>query len=245
MADDAVAEVTATAESLYAWLEMLVPDVSDPSSIQRSVDINLELPDGRLLLGTVPGVVGGTVVNTIYSRLAPKHRVEAWIRFLALSACHAGGTRAAVTVGRSPRQSDPRPGGAVIEWEHKDTDEIRRIALGELRRLIALYERGMAEPLPLYCCTSLAWAQARRGGEEPFEVAANEWESGFFRRGESEDDCHRLVLGGVVPFNLLLEQEPLPDEAGDGWDLLESSRFGRLARRLWDPLLDAERIRFP
>lgn len=244
LADDVLGDITSTAERLVAWLETLVPGVTDGSCVPHTVEINLELPDGRLLLGTVPGVAGGTVVNTIYSRLAPKHRLESWIRFLALSACRPDETCTAVTVGRSPAQSDRRPAASVIAWERR-SETAARSAVEYLVQLVDLYERGMTEPLPLYCCTSLAWAQARRGGEDATAVASAEWEGGYLRKGEGDDDCHRLVLGEKRPFNGVLEEAPKPDEIGGGWDERESSRFGRLARRLWDPVLDREGILFP
>ena len=54
---------------------------------------------------------------------------------------------------------------------------------------------------------------------------------------------HQLVLGGVRTFAELLAIAPAAGEAGDGWDDdTESSRLGRLARRLWDPLLAREEL---
>ena len=41
----------------------------------------------------------------------------------------------------------------------------------------------------------------------------------------------------------VLELAPAPGEAGDGWPDSESSRFGRLARRLWEGLLAREEVR--
>jgi hypothetical protein len=35
---------------------------------------------------------------------------------------------------------------------------------------------------------------------------------------------------------------PRDDEWGAGWEVSESGRFGRLARRLWDGLLDHEEL---
>ena len=241
LADDAVAEISSTAERLAEWLEKLAPGTTG----RNSEDINLELPDGRLLLGTVPGVASGFLVNAVYSRLAPKHRLDAWIRFLALCACRPGELHSAVTVGRSPRPSDQRPAATVITWGMQDPDEIARAARAQIVDLVRLYERGMAEPLPLYCCTSLAWAQAQRAGGDAFAEASAEWEGGYQRTGEGEDDCHRLILGGMRPFNSVVEEQPRPDETGEGWDELETSRFGRLSRRVWDPLLDREEFRFP
>ncbi len=48
-----------------------------------------------------------------------------------------------------------------------------------------------------------------------------------------------LVLGGERTFNELRDALPRPNEGGPGWPDGETSRFGRLARRLWDPVLDA------
>src|SRR3712207_9468554 len=59
----------------------------------RSVEVNVVLPDGRALLGTVTGVIdrgpAGLLVRAVsYSRLAPKQRLAAWVRFLARSEEH-------------------------------------------------------------------------------------------------------------------------------------------------------------
>jgi len=51
------------------------------------------------------------------------------------------------------------------------------------------------------------------------------------------------VLGVVVPFEQLLERLPDDDEVGPGWAMKEPSRFGRLAMRLWGPILLHEQSR--
>ena len=60
-----------------------------------SLDVNLELPDGRTLAGTVTGVCGDTLRAISYSRVRPRDRLRAWVRLLALTA--------AVPSGRSSR----------------------------------------------------------------------------------------------------------------------------------------------
>jgi hypothetical protein len=50
------------------------------------------------------------------------------------------------------------------------------------------------------------------------------------------------VHSGVLPFEALLTALPREDERGPGWDGEETSRFGCLARRLWDPLLGHEQL---
>ena len=67
-----------------------------------SVDVRLELPDGRALTGTVAGVRGEAVQVTTFSKVGPKHRLAAWARVLALTAAHPERPWTAVTVGRGP-----------------------------------------------------------------------------------------------------------------------------------------------
>ncbi len=66
-------------------------------------DVDVPLPDGRRLIGTLDelycGQGGPTLLRVEYSRLAPKQRIRAWVRLLALVAT-AGGPWLAVTVGR-------------------------------------------------------------------------------------------------------------------------------------------------
>jgi hypothetical protein len=59
--------------------------------------------------------------------------------------------------------------------------------------------------------------------------------------GESEDAEHRLVLGGVITFERLMEDKPRPDEMGERWPD-QPTRFGVYAHALWDPLLSRETV---
>ena len=70
----------------------------DLATAPASVDVRVELPGGRTLRGTVPGVRGSTLGAVKYARLSPRHRLAAWVRFLALTA--SGRSVDAVTVGR-------------------------------------------------------------------------------------------------------------------------------------------------
>jgi hypothetical protein len=100
----------------------------------------------------------------------------------------------------------------------------------------------MREPLPLYCATSHRYATAVRSGHDfPDGDAAKFWTSEYKWDKEDKDPEHVLVLGGVVAFAEVLAARPAADENGPGWENSEATRFGRLARRLWDPILDAGR----
>jgi exodeoxyribonuclease V gamma subunit len=87
--------------------------------------------------------------------------------------------------------------------------------------------------------TSFRYA-GQRARNRPVEVAvagvASDWAGDF---GERNDREHELVWGPQSPLARLLDQPPRDDER-DWFD--DPSRFGVLARRLWTPLLAAERI---
>ncbi|MDE0804107.1 MAG: hypothetical protein OSA99_12375, partial [Acidimicrobiales bacterium] len=59
--------------------------------------------------------------------------------------------------------------------------------------------------------------------------------------GEDADRSHRIAFGGIRRLDEMLTLAPADDECGDGWAEDEDTRLGRLARRLWDPLLALER----
>ena len=100
----------------------------------------------------------------------------------------------------------------------------------------------MREPLPIACEASAAYARAASAGENPVTAAAKAWESGWnFPREDAELE-HQLVFGAVLAFADLLEDGPRPDERGDGWDETDTTRFGRLARRLWAGALACEEV---
>ena len=98
----------------------------------------------------------------------------------------------------------------------------------------------MRGPLPIFCATSAAYAEAAAQGQNPVEAAEREWKSGYDWDREDREPEHLAVLGGELTFEQVLELAPAADEVGDGWEQAESSRTGRLARRLWDILLSFE-----
>jgi exodeoxyribonuclease V gamma subunit len=114
-------------------------------------------------------------------------------------------------------------------------------ARAELSALLELYAKAQREPLPLPCTTGHVYAATRsRGGEQAaLARAAATWQSKYGGiPGDDADDAFVYVWGPKRPFDELLGQAPRPDESWSG----ESSRFGRLALRLWTPLLGSERL---
>lgn len=204
------------------------------------LDVRVALRDGRLLNGTVPGVSGDVLLTTTYSRIAAKHRLAAWVRLLAVAATHPQRALSAATVGRAGGRDDVRV--ARVGPLGDDPRERREAAVSLLEAVIDLYDRGMREPLPIFCATSAAYAAAAVVGRDPLEAAGREWTTDWkFDREDCELE-HLLVLGGRRSLTELLETAPRADEAGEGWAATEAGRVGRLARRLWDPLLAREEI---
>jgi exodeoxyribonuclease V gamma subunit len=207
----------------------------------RSVDVTAELPGGRSVVGTVSGIVGEVLQTVTYSRLGPKHRLAAWVRLLALCLSRpdadwtvrcvgrGGGARAVAVVVAAPPGTTP---GERRQW-----------ASQRLAEVVDLYDRGMREPLPLFCQTSEAWAVAPTRGKDPLTEALYCWDGNPDHGipGERADAAHQLVFGGSVELSALLDLPPAEDECEAGWPLAEPSRLGRLAGRLWTPILEVER----
>jgi exodeoxyribonuclease V gamma subunit len=197
----------------------------------RSLDVTVVLPGGRALSGTVPGVHDGVLVRAVYSKLAAKHRLRAWVQLLAVTA--ASGTRQhrAVTIGRSPVRSARAAMATLIA---PVPDE----ALDHLQELVALRDAALTEPLPLPLAASCAYARARAAGDLPEQAlggAGRELRDSY----EHLDDYHRYVWGDDVHLADLLAAEPSSRERS--WWPDEGTRFGTLARRLWEPLIAHER----
>jgi exodeoxyribonuclease V gamma subunit len=204
----------------------------------ESVDVRVVLPDGRPLTGTVAGVRGDVLGMVTFSRVGARHRVAAWVRLLALCAAHPDRGYSAVTVGRARSGAPDTAGATIARLPALSGPE----ALAHLAALVDLWDRGMREPLPIACNASAAYARAVAGGENPVTAAAKAWESGWNFPREDVEPEHQLVLGGRLAFADLLEAVPRADEAGAGWHVEETTRFGRLARRLWDGALANEAV---
>jgi exodeoxyribonuclease V gamma subunit len=221
-----------------------LPSAKAPAA---TIEVNIALPDGFSLVGTVPGAHEGTILRCTYSKLRPKHRLRAWAHFLALSAAHPELAPSAVTIGQGEGSttSRPRAGVSTLPPFISSEGDIRARAIASLEVLVDLYRRGMREPLPVYCATSAAWAAAASPGSTlvPNEAARARWASNWEEfPGEDADAEHVVVLGPEFPFEQLVRWLPRPDEEGPGWEMAEPSRLGRLAMRLWGQLLSHEQL---
>jgi exodeoxyribonuclease V gamma subunit len=177
----------------------------------------------QLLVGTVSTIHETNVIHVAYSFLGAKHRLQSWIQLLAVTASHPGPPWRAVTVGRGGRSVlgpvDPE------------------LALSLLTRLAALRRTGLRAPLPFSPKTSAEYARLRADGKsiELYEKKLQAiwlterdlaWESFFGTRANLEE---------------LLRQPPSPEEEREA--VQEPSRFGTLARLVFEPLLSVEASR--
>jgi exodeoxyribonuclease V gamma subunit len=238
LAEPVLAKVYPAVEQLVTAVVDRIPS-AEPSA---SLGVRVELPGGRALVGTIPGVRGNLVAATTYSRVAPKHRLAAWVYVLALAAAHPATPYEAVTLGRSTRSGSASE-VTVARVRLPVDPETRRVeALRELAVLVDLFDRGMREPLPLYCRSSAAYAAAVAAGKDGQAAAGKEWTSDWRFPKEDAEPEHMLVFGGKRPLDELFAERPRRDERGDGWAANEPTRVGRYARRLWDGLQAREEL---
>ncbi len=198
---------------------------------RRSVDVDVDLGDGRRLTGTVGSLWGNRLVHVFYSRLAAKHRLASWVDLLALSVGQPDESWTAHTIGRG----NAAPAVATVgPLDHR--------AEGWLRELVDLYDRGMREPLPLPVKTACAYAEETLKGGGSEWKARREWQTDPFSPlgipGEDADPAHVRAFGKDAPFEVLTS----PARDDERWSS-ESHRLGQLSLRLWGPLLSgAERV---
>ena len=101
--------------------------------------------------------------------------------------------------------------------------------------MVALYDAGRREPLPLPMKTSYAWAAAVSAGDNPAKAAGYRWKTTRFP-GDDQQPAHVKAWGDDAWEQVLLAP-PRPGEAPAG----EDTRLGAFAARLWLPMLTAER----
>jgi exodeoxyribonuclease V gamma subunit len=205
---------------------------------RRTVDIVASVQDGQAprgnqlgdgsdqltVIGTVSDVFGDHQVTTHYSRLAAKHRLESWIKLVALTVTDPRPWQVTAVgrgFGQQPAQSTLGP----IE---------PKIARRVLADLVDLYRIGLSEPLPLPPKTSAKYAQVRLDGHSVDVVRAklaHLW-------NQDRDPTYEAFFGADAEYDQLLADPSIPDE--ERGSCAEPSRFGSLARRVWQPLLQAE-----
>ncbi|MFI6865382.1 exodeoxyribonuclease V subunit gamma [Nocardia sp. NPDC050406] len=190
----------------------------------RTIDIAVDLGDGRRLTGTVSDVHDDALLRATYSRLAAKHRIAAWVRLLALAATGSHQSWRAITLGRGQFRNPV--------WQSTLTAPDAATCRAILRQLAHLRDAGLSEALPIAPAASAVYADRRCKGAsvEDATLSAEQEFSGAY--GEHNDRYLRQVWGANLRFADLTDP---PAQSGE-----EQSRFGELARNLWNPLLANE-----
>jgi exodeoxyribonuclease V gamma subunit len=196
----------------------------------EALDVSFGLDAERLLTGTVTDVYGDRLVLANFSRVGPKHWLDAWVPLLALCASRPTRGFSAGVVGRGAkgRRGEPdAPVGRAVWGPVPEAAEL-------LVDLVAIYDAGMCEPLPLPIKTCFAWAEKRNSPEAARRRAASyKWASDRYP-GEDADPEQVLVWGAAAPLERLLESAPLDGEEREG----ETTRLGALSCRIWEPMME-------
>jgi exodeoxyribonuclease V gamma subunit len=176
-----------------------------------AVDVDIDL-GGRRLTGTVSPVFGDRLVSVTYSKIDGRHFLQSWIPLLALLAHDPSRDWSAVCIGRAKKGTAPR----------QETLRRPSVAATELLAdLVAMYDAGRREPLPLPVKTSYAWAEAVHTHGDPHRMAGYRWKSDRYP-GEDAEPAHVRTWGERAWLSVLVDA---------GLDVY--------ACRLWLPMLRA------
>ena len=188
----------------------------------RQVSINLTLPDGVRVIGTVPDVYNDTIVRSTFSRAKARDDVRLWTEVLALAAAQPDRQWFACMVSHNADMRLRAPAAPA--------------ALRILAELVDIYRAGMSSPLPLPADSSRSYTKCRNDGSD---VRSAVYKTGYrsWQRNANDRMQPEIVAlwGPDAPISVLLEQRPAVEE---NW-FDEDTRFGMLARRIWTPILEA------
>ena len=147
----------------------------------------------------------------------PRHRLVAWVRFLALTAAHPERAFEAATIGRAAFGVAPRGTTVSIVRLPRMAPEV---ALEHLASLAALFDDGMCEPLRL-ATADVGGPRRGRSGREGVGVRLA---------------VHARGPGARAPAGLR--------RRADVCGIRSVPEFDRRARQLWDGPLGWEQVVF-
>ena len=200
-------------------MQTVHPFLTDPAAPH---EVLIDVGNVRLT-GTVSGVSGDSVVRVSYSKLTAKHRLQAWLELLALTVNDPGRAWQAVTIGR----------GGWSQLRAVDATWAARV----LADLIELRATGLREPIPFAPKVSAEYAALRFRDRQP-EPYRKQLDKLWV---EDRDEAYELFFGVAASFDTVLAQTSISSE--ERGSLAEPSRFGTLARRVFQPLLAVEDLR--
>jgi len=160
-----------------------------------AVDVDIDLGSGRRLTGTVSPVFAGRLVSVTYSKLDGRHLLQSWIPLLTLLAHAPRRDLSAICIGRPRRGTTPR---------QETLGRPEEAAVELLADLVAIYDAGRREPLPLPVKTSFAWAEAKHAHTDPEQAAMYRWRSNRYP-GEDQEPAHERAWGKGAWLSKLIE----------------------------------------
>jgi exodeoxyribonuclease V gamma subunit len=209
-----IKDISEQVEELVQTAQPFLTD--DPAPHEVLADLG-----NRRMTGTVNGVIGDSVVHVSYSKLAAKHRLQAWLELLALTVHDPSRPWQAIAIGRGGWS---QLGAVDATWASK-----------VLADLIDLRATGLREPIPFGPKTSAEYAALRYRDRQ----------TALYRRqldklwAQDRDEAYERFFG--ASFDAVLAQPSISSE--ERGNLAEPSRFGTLARRVFQPLLSVEDLR--
>jgi exonuclease V gamma subunit len=191
----------------------------------RSADalhrIDLELPDGTRLRGSVSGCCGGDApgpLHIMYNRFKPKYQASMLIGLLALTAQDPSVRWRGVLITRGSGKDPAEPCVRVVRGG--SPEERRHHATSALATLVGQFRDGLRYPLPLFDASSYELVTDPKGVVRSWgTLVKDDWSY----RKESQDPHHQLAFG-----RLDLDDLMALDAGGH--------TFGAEARRLWSTL---------
>ena len=180
-----------------------------PAAWPEPLDVALEV-NGVRVMGRFARVTPAGPIHFRCAKVKAKDLLRAWVYHLAWHAAHPDGHASKSLLIAEEESFEFKPARNASEL------------LGEL---VALYQRGLCEPLKFFPQSSLAFAEAElrpatsRATKSPLDCALGKWNPPEFGAGqsESEDPFFDLCFHHVDPF------------AGE--------EFGAMARAVFQPLL--------
>ena len=168
-----------------------------------TIPIEIQLDDGRRIVGSVPDVHGSRYVLSTYSKFSAVQRAQAWIHLIALTVANPTQAWDARIVAR-PESEKKSAHGCVIGAV--DLDLARQV----LDEIVALFDDGMGAPVMFFPRTSYDYVAADDGtahaGYRAAEASWNPYSGGRSGRSDAQEAAHEMIFGRVLLFDELMKR---------------------------------------
>jgi len=199
---------------VLARFDRLPPPAREPG-VAHEITLSI---DDVYIAGQVD-VHGQAIITAEFSRSQPRQRLTSWVRLIALASALPGDWRAYIVTP-----------GATRALHAPSLPDARRI----LATLLGIYRYGLTRPIPAPPRVNEAWAYLRRMHRDPGEPGPSE----DLRRAWSYDQDDSWLTFYPSGTDEFLARSVDPGFAFGPSS--EPTMQGRLARAIWDDILDNE-----